>query len=65
MTVLAYSDGGMHSSFRDLLKTNGPDKLAASVSDIKYPVSRPMAALANPFAPLPKISPTTAASEDR
>ena len=65
MTVLAYSDGGMHSSFRDLLRTNGPDKLAASVSGIKYPVSRPAAALSDPFAPLPKIRPTAAASEDR
>lgn len=47
--VLAYQDGGMHPSFRALLKQNGPDKLAAKVSDIKYPVSRPDAALSDPY----------------
>ncbi|MBP1856924.1 murein L,D-transpeptidase YafK [Rhizobium herbae] len=47
--MTAYSDGGMHPSFRALLKTQGPKKLAASVSAIKYPISRPDAALADPF----------------
>jgi murein L,D-transpeptidase YafK len=47
--VTAYVDGGMHPSFRALLKKNGPEKLAASISGIKYPVSRPDAALADPF----------------
>ncbi|MFN7026013.1 MAG: hypothetical protein ACK4QP_16160, partial [Pseudorhizobium sp.] len=47
--VSAYVDGGMHPSFRTLLKKNGPEKLAASISSIKYPVSRPDAALADPF----------------
>jgi murein L,D-transpeptidase YafK len=46
---LAYQDGGMHPSFRALLKQNGDVKLAEKVSDIKYPVSRPEAALADPF----------------
>ncbi len=48
-TMTAYSDGGMHPSFRALLKTQGPKKLAASTSGIKYPISRPDAALADPF----------------
>jgi murein L,D-transpeptidase YafK len=47
--LLAYQDGGMHPSFRALLEQNGPDKLAAKVSDIKYPVSRPDAALSDPY----------------
>ncbi|WP_052642685.1 MULTISPECIES: L,D-transpeptidase family protein [Pseudorhizobium] len=47
--VTAYVDGGMHPSFRTLLEKNGPEKLAASISGIKYPVSRPEAALADPF----------------
>lgn len=46
---LAYQDGGMHPSFRALLKQNGDVKLAEKVSNIKYPVSRPAAALADPF----------------
>lgn len=47
--VTAYADGGMHPSFRELMKTNGPEKLAAKISVIKYPISRPQAALADPF----------------
>jgi murein L,D-transpeptidase YafK len=45
----AYADGGMHSSFRELLKQNGADKLAQKISTINYPISRPAAALADPF----------------
>ncbi|XNO42116.1 hypothetical protein ACL2DZ_08510 (plasmid) [Sinorhizobium meliloti] len=48
--ISAYVDGGMHPSFRTLLKKNGPENLAASISGIKYPVSRPEAALADPYA---------------
>ena len=48
-TVTAYADGGMHSSFRELLKQNGADKLAQKISTIKYPISRPDAALADPY----------------
>ena len=47
--VSAYMDGGMHPSFRALLKQQGPQKMAASTSGIKYPVSRPDAALADPY----------------
>jgi hypothetical protein len=36
-------------SFRALLKENGDVKLAEKVSVIKYPISRPVAALADPF----------------
>jgi murein L,D-transpeptidase YafK len=44
-----YVDGGMHPSFRDMLKRYGPDRMAKRVSNIKYPISRPDAALADPF----------------
>ncbi|MBY5714899.1 murein L,D-transpeptidase [Rhizobium leguminosarum] len=47
--LLAYQDGGMHPSFRALLKENGDVKLAEKVSVIKYPISRPASALADPF----------------
>jgi murein L,D-transpeptidase YafK len=53
-TVAAYVDGGMHSSFRALLEKNGPKKLAARISKTKYPVSRPAAALADPFKGITK-----------
>ena len=46
--ALAYVDGGMHPSFRALLKKQGASKLAEDISIIKYPVSRPEAALADP-----------------
>ncbi|WP_275782696.1 L,D-transpeptidase family protein [Pararhizobium gei] len=45
----AYVDGGMHPSFRALLKQKGAKQLAASISATKYPISRPDAALADPF----------------
>jgi murein L,D-transpeptidase YafK len=45
----AYVDGGMHPSFRSLLKQQGPKGLAARISRTKYPVSRPDAALADPY----------------
>lgn len=46
----AYVDGGMHPSFRAILKNDGPKSMAAKVSGTKYPISRPDAALADPFA---------------
>ncbi|WP_244475472.1 murein L,D-transpeptidase family protein [Rhizobium sp. Leaf311] len=48
--VNAYVDGGMHPSFRAILKNDGPKSMAAKVSGTKYPISRPEAALADPFA---------------
>ncbi|TDW33562.1 hypothetical protein EV128_105296 [Rhizobium azibense] len=45
--LTAYVDGGMHPSFRALLKQSGPKKLAEKISNIDYPVSRPDAALAD------------------
>ena len=45
----AYVDGGMHQSFRTLLKQQGAEGLAARISRTKYPVSRPDAALADPY----------------
>ncbi|RTM01602.1 murein L,D-transpeptidase [Ancylobacter aquaticus] len=44
-----YVDGGMHSSFRDILRRVGPQKLAAMTSGGKIPVSEPTAALADPY----------------
>ncbi|KKX29613.1 murein L,D-transpeptidase family protein [Rhizobium sp. LC145] len=55
-TVVAYVDGGMHPSFRALLKKNGPEKLAERISSIKYPISQPDAALADPFQRISKRS---------
>ncbi len=52
--MTSYVDGGMHPSFRSLLKKDGADKLAARISGIKYPVSRPEAALADPFVGVSK-----------
>lgn len=48
--ALAYVDGGMHSNFRALLKKKGASDMAKGISIIKYPVSRPEAALADPYA---------------
>ncbi|CCV11920.1 murein L,D-transpeptidase family protein [Mesorhizobium sp. STM 4661] len=47
-SVHAYSDGGMHPSFRKLLDRRGPKKLAEMTSTNSVPVSRPDAALADP-----------------
>lgn len=47
---LAYQDGGMHPSFRETLRRLGPDRLAKATSR-KDPVSRPDAALADPYSP--------------
>ncbi|CAA0090672.1 Uncharacterised protein [Starkeya nomas] len=44
----AYVDGGMHQSFREILRRSGPQKLAALTSG-KIEVSRPDAALADPY----------------
>lgn len=55
-TVSSYVDGGMHPSFRTLLQKDGAEKLAARISGIKYPVSRPDAALADPFKEMTKRS---------
>ncbi len=48
--VSAYVDGGMHPSFRTILKSSGAKAMASQVSGTKYPISRPEAALADPFA---------------
>ena len=49
VSSFAYSDGGMHPSFRTLLKQQGAKGMAARISRTKYPVSRPEAALADPY----------------
>lgn len=45
----AYSDGGMHPAFRKILKTRGPEFLSRKTSSTSVPVSRPQAALADPY----------------
>jgi len=47
-TAYAYSDGGMHASFRKLLAQNGAKALAKQTSMTSVPISRPAAALADP-----------------
>lgn len=51
ITEHAYVDGGMHPSFRAQLKRYGAKSFAAKTSVRKYPISRPDAALADPFEP--------------
>lgn len=46
----SYSDGGMHESFRKLLKRDGEKKLSTRTSLTSVPISRPSAALADPYA---------------
>ncbi|MDO9415052.1 murein L,D-transpeptidase family protein [Pararhizobium sp.] len=48
-SAYGYVDGGMHPSFRALLERSGPEKLATQISKRKYPISRPDAALADPY----------------
>ncbi|WP_408015669.1 L,D-transpeptidase family protein [Rhizobium alarense] len=47
--MYSYVDGGMHPSFRALLEKQGAKALAAKTSRTKYPISRPDAALADPY----------------
>ncbi|KUM26292.1 hypothetical protein AU467_22345 [Mesorhizobium loti] len=47
----AYADGGMHPSFRKLLKRSGEKALAKQTSLTSVPISRPDAALADPHLP--------------
>ncbi|WP_245450981.1 murein L,D-transpeptidase [Borborobacter arsenicus] len=49
-TTHAYSDGGMHPSFRAMLKSGGAKALAKKTSRTAVPVSRPDAALADPHS---------------
>lgn len=49
MHAYTYLDGGMNPSFRAMLKEYGPKQMARKVSVIKYPISRPDAALADPY----------------
>jgi murein L,D-transpeptidase YafK len=48
---LAYEDGGMHISFRNILENKGHKHLAEKTSVKSVPVSRPKAALADPHTP--------------
>ncbi len=63
---LAYSDGGMNEAFREILKSAGPEKLSRMTS-AGYPVSRPAAALADPYQPAgidPMQTATTVAGQN-
>jgi hypothetical protein len=48
--AMSYSDGGMHPVFREILAKSGPERLAKMTST-NVPVSRPDAALADPYEP--------------
>lgn len=48
--AMSYIDGGMHPSFRAILERSGPARLAKMTSE-RAPVSRPEAALADPYVP--------------
>jgi murein L,D-transpeptidase YafK len=56
MPVMSYIDGGMHPAFRDILRDKGAARLSRMTSE-KTPVSRPDAALADPYLPelLPRL----------
>lgn len=47
----AYVDGGMHPTFRALLRREGEKSLAQRTSTTSVPISRPAAALADPHSP--------------
>ncbi|MFD9896714.1 hypothetical protein ACHMW4_03040 [Mesorhizobium sp. UC22_110] len=49
-TVHAYADGGMHPTFRKLLAASGDKVLSKRTSLTKVPISRPEAALADPYS---------------
>jgi murein L,D-transpeptidase YafK len=51
LSVHAYSDGGMHASFRKLLERYGAEALSKKTSLTAVPISRPDAALADPHDP--------------
>lgn len=48
LPTMSYVDGGMHESFREVLRRSGPDRLAKMTSE-RAPVSRPDAALSDPY----------------
>jgi murein L,D-transpeptidase YafK len=48
LTAHAYTDGGMHASFRKLLVQNGDKALSRRVSKTSVPISHPGAILADP-----------------
>ena len=49
LKAYTYSDGGMHPVFRRMLERNGAEKMAKRTSLTSVPVSRPDAALADPY----------------
>lgn len=50
-TTSAYTDGGMHPMFRKMLERSGEKSLAKRTSRTAVPISRPEAALADPYRP--------------
>lgn len=60
--AMSYVDGGMHPRFRTLLEQKGAKSMAAIVSRTKYPVSRPEAALADPYGQQTTSAPASTVS---
>lgn len=46
----SYADGGMHPAFRKILARKGPEFLSRKTSSTSVPISRPQAALADPYS---------------
>jgi len=64
LPAMSYVDGGMHPRFREILERDGARKLAKLTSE-RAPVSRPEAALADPYVPglvPPPLDPTLTGS---
>ncbi len=51
VSASSYSDGGMHPTFRSVLGKHGTKKLSELTSKDRVPVSKPDAALADPYRP--------------
>lgn len=49
--TFAYSDGGMHPTYREILYNQGAEYLSKKTSSTKVPISRPNAALSDPYLP--------------
>lgn len=65
LKAYSYSDGGMHPVFRRMLERNGAEKMAKRTSMTSVPVSRPDAALADPYKAAIDRQTTASTAADR